>query len=54
MMKLFGNISIKRTFTSSYCFLIRGKQHGDLMSDLVRCKIYDYDQEWIDADKMNQ
>lgn len=30
-------------------FLIRGKQHGDLLSDLVRCKIFDYDQEWIDA-----
>lgn len=30
-------------------FLIRGKQHGDLLSDLVRCKIYDYDQEWIDG-----
>lgn len=30
-------------------FLIRGKQHGDMLSDLVRCKIYDYDQEWLDA-----
>ena len=30
-------------------FLIRGKQHGDMLSDLVRCKIYDYDQEWLDT-----
>ena len=29
-------------------FLVRGRQHGDLLSDLVRCKIFDYDQEWID------
>ena len=30
-------------------FLVRGKQHGDMLSDLVRCKIFDYDQEWIDS-----
>ena len=30
-------------------FLIRGRQHGDMLSDLVRCKIYDYDQEWLDS-----
>ena len=30
-------------------FLIRGKQHASMFSDLVRCKIYDYDQEWIDS-----
>ena len=31
-----------------HSFLIRGKQHGNLFGDMVICKIYDYDQEWID------
>lgn len=29
-------------------FLIRGKQHAPFYSDMVNCKLYDYDQEWID------
>ena len=35
-------------------FLIRGRQHGDMLSDLVRCKIYDYDQEWLDGKVVRQ
>jgi hypothetical protein len=44
-------LALRGLLPAHTAFLIRGKQHGDLMSDLVRCKIYDYDQEWIDADK---
>lgn len=31
-----------------HSFLIRGKQHGNLFGDMIICKVYDYDQEWID------
>ena len=31
-----------------HSFLIRGKQHGNLYGDMIICKLYDYDQEWID------
>lgn len=34
-----------------HSFLIRGKQHGNMFGDMVICKVYDYDQEWIDGDE---
>ena len=32
-----------------HSFLVRGKQHGNMFDDMVICKVYDYDQEWIDG-----
>lgn len=40
-------LALRGTLPSHHAFLIRGAQHGDMNSDLVRCKIYDYDQEFI-------
>ena len=42
-------LPLRGILPAHHAFLIRGKQHGSLLSDLVRCKIFDYDQEWIDA-----
>ena len=41
-------LALRGILPAHHAFLIRGKQHGDILSDLVRCKIEDYDQEWVD------
>ena len=41
-------LALRGVIPAHHAFLIRGKQHGNMLSDLVRCKISDYDQEWVD------
>ena len=40
-------LPLRGQIPSKHSFLIRGKQHGDLSSALVRCKITKYDQQWM-------
>ena len=41
-------LSLRGAIPPRHSFLIRGKQHGNMSGDMIICKIYDYDQEWID------
>lgn len=43
-------LALRGEIPPRHSFLIRGKQHGNLFGDMIICKIYDYDQEWIDAE----
>ena len=43
-------LALRGILPANTSFLIRGKQHGEMLSDLVNCKIFDYDQEWIDEE----
>lgn len=41
-------LALRGEIPPRHSFLIRGKQHGNLYGDMIICKIYDYDQEWVD------
>ena len=41
-------LALRGEIPPRHSFLVRGKQHGNLYGDMIICKVYDYDQEWID------
>ena len=41
-------LALRGEIPPRHSFLIRGKQHGNLFGDMINCKVYDYDQEWVD------
>ena len=41
-------LALRGEIPPRHSFLVRGMQHGNLFGDMVICKVYDYDQEWID------
>jgi hypothetical protein len=42
-------LALRGILPAHHAFLVRGKQHGSFLSDMVRCKIFEYDQEFVDG-----
>ena len=47
---MWKTLALRGEVPPRHSFLIRGKQHGNLFGDMILCKVYDYDQEWIDKE----
>lgn len=43
-------LALRGELPPRHSFLIRGAQHAAMYSDTVNVKLFDYDQEWIDAE----